>query len=650
MSKTQHWGDLSLMGLFCLEIETQTNALSDNLLALEQSGWTDARALDNLMRAAHSIKGAARIVQVEVAVKVSHALEDCFIAAQQGILHLTSDSIDVLLKGIDLLAAVGRLEEAVLSEKMPEYEVKADAVVLAVERLVTEAEKATPSNSASFDMSFDVSTFDALTMDDPVANAVSDFLIDPLAPVEGSEATEPVKTVAIELDLPAVRSAALPNAQRADKLPRTIQISTDNLNRLMGIAGESLVDANWLQPFGESLLQLKRQQQSVIALLEKYQQSGSPRDDLTCEDSASDNTRSPDLDRAVAEMQSCHRLLGEQLSNLDVFSQRFSQLSDRLYREVIAGHMCAFEAGAQGCDRLIRDLSRSLNKHAVLVRTGLTTQIDRDILAKLETPITHLLTNAVVHGIELSERRLAQGKPAEGTIRLSALHRSGMLIVSIEDDGAGIDLVSLREKVVAKGLTTAEVADQLSASELLEFLFLPGFSTVAEADEVAGRGYGLDLARNMAQSVGGSLQIVSPTFEDSERGVSGGTRFQFQLPLTLSVVRSLLFEIAGEPYAMSLARIVSVVKLLPSQIYYSQGCPYFAMPGNSADSAENISLIWGHQVLGSASSVSGASLLDMNQQLAVIVIGEPGCRYGLCVDRLIEGNRSGCTTARRAAR
>ncbi len=579
MSEVQ-WGDLSLMELFRLEVETQTTALSHNLLALEKSSWSNREALDSLMRAAHSIKGAARIVQVEPAVKVSHALEDCFIAAQQDILHLTGSCVDVLLKGIDLLSALGQLEASVLTEKLPSYEAKADTVVLEIEGIVTAAEK------------------------DP----------QPIPPSLEHFATAESTTGSL------------------GESTRTIQVSADNLNRLMGIAGESLIDASWLQPFGESLLQLKRQQQSVMAVLQKHQQSKptSGRAVGPAAGSNDDNELSADLAIALQSIQSCHTLLTEQMSDLDLFSRRFEQRSDRLYREVVAGHMCAFEAGAQGCDRLVRDLSRSLNKQIEFIRTGLTTQIDRDILAKLEAPITHLLTNAVVHGIEAPDQRLAKGKSAEGSIRLEALHRSGMLIVSVEDDGAGVDTVALRKKIVEKRLIAADLVAQLGTVELLEFLFLPGFSTANRVDKLAGRGYGLDLARTMAQSVGGSLQIVSPAFEDAERGLSGGTRFQFQLPLTLSVVRSLLFEVAGEPYAMSLSRIVRVVKLLPHQIYYSQGCPYFSLAEDGADKAENISLVWGHQILCYASSQT------VEQSLSVIVIGEAGSQYGFCVDRLLE--------------
>ncbi len=585
MTPTQDWSNLSLMGLFSLEVKTQVNELNQHLLSLETScePLDDRSRLDSLMRAAHSIKGAARIVQIEAAVKISHALEDCFIAAQQGKLAIRGDQVDVLLTGADLLLRLGSIEESALATQLPAYETDTNTVVLAIEALVTAAGKASQLNERATERATEFVDLDASAIAEPPLREIAELPDSP--------------------KLPADESAQ-----------RMIRMSADNLSRLMGLVGESLVESNWLQPFSQSLLQLKRQQQAIIAQLEKQ-------------------PLGIDLDKAIQGMQDCHTLLSDQLSDLDLFSQRFGQLSDRLYREVIAGHMCAFEAGTQGYSRLVRDLSRSLNKQVVLKITGLTTQVDRDILTKLDTPITHLLTNAVVHGIELPEVRIAKGKPAEGTVYLRAAHRSGMLVVSVEDDGAGIDYVELRQKIADKGLITAEIADQLNELELSEFLFLPGFSTAAQVDEVAGRGYGLDLVRTMAQSVGGSLQAISPAV--GKEGSMSGTRFQFQLPLTLSVVRSLLFEVASEPYAMSLSRIARVVKLRAEQIRTSENRPYFSLMGreingSSGSGGENISLVSAHQLLALSEGVVPA------EPFSVIVIGEPGNRYGLCVDRLLE--------------
>src|SRR5215831_9583602 len=203
--------------------------------------------------------------------------------------------------------------------------------------------------------------------------------------------------------------------------------------------------------------------------------------------------------------------------------------------------MRPFTDGAGGFPRLVRDTARQLGKQARLEIVGQATEVDRDILEKLEAPLTHLLRNAVDHGIEAPDRRLAAGKPEAGLVRIDARHRAGTLAITIADDGGGIDLERLRTKVVERRLTTADMARTMTDAELLEFLFLPGFSTAGAITEYSGRGVGLDVVQTMVRTVGGSVRISSQ--------LGQGTTFHLQLPITLSVVRAVLVEIAGEKYA-----------------------------------------------------------------------------------------------------
>ena len=585
--------DFSLMSLFRLEVETQAAELNRYLIEIEQGSWerlshTERRShLEILMRAAHSIKGAARIVQIDPAVNMAHALEDRFVAALEKQVQIDTQEVDTLLSGVDLLSRLSAIEEEKLPAQIPAYEVEAKVVAETIASLLAESSKK--------DKHTDTETNTAKDSAAPVAE---------LAPVAAPEVVDCAKLESTVTQPPSQLSN--------EGSERTIRISAENLNRLMGLAGESLVEANWLQPFSQSLLQLKRQQQSAIALLESSMQSSEPGS----EESASSAST------ALQAMQSAQHLLAQQLDDLNLFSRRFSQLSDGLYREVVASHMCSFEEGAKGYSRLVRDLAKSCNKQVVLEIEGLKTQVDRDILSKLDAPLVHLITNAVVHGIETAQERRAVGKPELGTARIEALHRSGMLVISVSDDGAGIDLAALRQKIVDKGLTTAAIAEQMLESELLEFLFLPGFSTAGSVDELAGRGFGLDLARTMAQSVGGSLRAMSAPNE--------GTTFQFQLPLTLSVMRSLLFEVSNEPYALNLARIERVLTLAPEQIHHSENRPYFMMESASKGVKESVNLVCARKLLNYGAATRS------DEKIGVVVVGDAGNRYGVQVDRFIE--------------
>ncbi len=216
---------------------------------------------------------------------------------------------------------------------------------------------------------------------------------------------------------------------------------------------------------------------------------------------------------------------------------------------------------------MVRDVAHSLGKEVNFEVVGETTSVDRDMLEKLEAPLTHLLRNAVDHGLETPAERTAAGKPARGLVRLDARHNAGMLQVTVSDDGRGVDLEALRRSVIEKKLAPPETAAKLSEAELFEFLFLPGFTMKETVTEISGRGVGLDVVQTMIKQVRGATRVFS------EPGK--GTRFQLQLPLTLSVVRTLLADIGGEPYAFPLAYITRTLKLPKAKIELLEGPPAF---------------------------------------------------------------------------
>ena len=207
---------------------------------------------------------------------------------------------------------------------------------------------------------------------------------------------------------------------------------------------------------------------------------------------------------------------------LDAFDRRSAHLSHRLYLEVLRTRMRPFSDGVRRFPRMVRDLARSLGKEVRLEITGENTPVDRDILDRLETPLAHLLRNAVDHGCESGEERARCGKPPEASIRLDARHTAGTLLVTIADDGAGIQPERLRDAIVQKRLATPAVAQKLADSELLQFLFLPGFTLKDNITEISGRGVGLDVVQNMVKSVRGAVRIINQP--------GRGLRFQLQLP------------------------------------------------------------------------------------------------------------------------
>lgn len=587
--------DSSMLELFRLEVEAQATILTNGLLALETQPKS-TQQLEALMRAAHSIKGAARIVGLDAVVGLAHVMEDCFVAAQNQTITLDADQIDVLLRGVDILQSLSQMGDSDLADTLAQNGSEIESIQSAIAAMQTPGAIPKPQQVTPPCPSIpEKLNSDNQNHSTPVVQSESVTL-----------APRPPVLMVASNDVQDGQSAA--SQQSGVASDRVVRVSAENLNRMMGLAGESLIEANWLPPFADSLMLLKSRQNELSNSLEQLQQNNLLNTALSQDSKAL-------LDSARRKEQECRDLLSDRLTELEGFIRRTTNLSDRLYREVITSHMRPFEDGVQGFPRMVRDIARQLNKQVKLDILGKSTPVDRDILKKLEAPLTHILRNAVDHGLELPEDRIKAGKPETGTIRLEAFHRGGMLAITIADDGKGIDPQMLRQRVIDQNLAAPEVAAKMTDAELMEFLFLPGFSMAKQVTELSGRGVGLDIAKSMAQEVGGTVRATSVP--------QRGTSFYFQLPLTLSVVRTLLVEISGEAYAFPLARIDKIVNIDRAEIAFVQNRQYLTLDD------KNIGLIWAHQVLDLSPPLSSFS------RLWVVILSDSSNTYGLVVDRCL---------------
>ncbi|HEY3130544.1 MAG TPA: hybrid sensor histidine kinase/response regulator [Acidobacteriota bacterium] len=567
----------SMLDLFREEVKAQAAILTEGLLALERNPG-QAEGIDALMRAAHSIKGAARIVQIDAAVKVAHVMEDCFVAAQSGKIALQGDHVDTLLRGVDMLSRIGEATQRDAAAWEAEHNKEIEQLVASISEVL--------SSSASAGAA---ETIRATTPPRPQMSAPANETIAPA----GEKLPPSLKKSDLDKPVPP--------------RDRVLRVTAQSLDRLMGLAGESVVEARRLQPFTRSLLQLKRNQIELSDTLEKLRAS---LNEFKPADRAGIY-----LAEARQKVDDNRQLLNERLAELEALSRRSENTSERLYREVIGSRMRPFADGVQGFPRLVRDLAKKLGKRAKLEIIGESTEVDRDILDKLESPLNHLIRNAADHGIEPEPARRAAGKQPEGTIRLEARHVSGMLSITVSDDGQGIEPEHLRQKILNKNLVTPEMAAQLSQAELMEFLFLPGFSTAEAVTEISGRGVGLDAVHSMVQEVGGMLRAVSQPGK--------GMSFHLQLPITLSVIRALLVEVSGENYAFPLTRIDRALRVHRTQIEILENRQYFLFDGQS------IGLVGANQVLELEESKLSS------EELPIVVISDRSNRYGVVVDRLL---------------
>ncbi|MCU0546094.1 MAG: hybrid sensor histidine kinase/response regulator [Oscillatoriaceae cyanobacterium Prado104] len=596
--------DLPMLALFSGEIEAQSIILNE---ALEELKNNPDRSLDLdlLIKAAHLIKGAGRIVQFNEVVKLARAVEDTFVTLQKYKASLNENQIDSLLAAVTVFVNMREVAEIEIEAWLSERQAEIDNIVADVNLISA----AVQSQQAAITVAA-IAQNTKPPAPQPTALKDADRTTETRSKISLKSDAAPINTPqkntqsnAVKLAISNLRDSA-PKSKAAD---RVVRVNAENLNRIMGLAGESLVEAKWLQPFAESLLKLRHNQGQLYNLLEKLQES--------LNDGTLDQRSEDYLSSARKKANECRHILSDRLNELELFARRSANLSDRLYREVIASNMRPFADGVKAFPRMLRDLARQLGKQIKFEVTGNSTQVDRDILEKLEAPLTHILRNALDHGIELPEERLAAGKAAEGTIVLEAAHRGGMLSITVSDDGKGIEPEKLRQKIVAKGMVSAEMAEKLTEPELMDFLFLPGFSTASQVTEISGRGVGLDIVQSMVQEVGGILRAVSQPGK--------GMSFHLQLPLTLSVIRTLLVEISGEPYAFPLTRIDRIVMVKSSEIAVAENRQYFNLDN------QNIGLVTAYQVLELPAPPHKMDLLP------VIIVSDRSSSYGLAVDKFL---------------
>ena len=614
--------DVVLVGLFCSEVRMQLALLNPALLRLESEG-PEADTLAALMRSAHSLKGAARMVHIDLVVILAHELENYFVAVQFGKIMPQSRHCDVLFQSVDALSAIAnRLEHFPMDDLIQETPLIEQCVNAIANLLLVPIAATTiaPSVATSIEESNSIPESLLTLIPSTIPSEIPSTILSEIPSTIPSaipstilsaipstilSAIPPAIPPAIPLEIPAAIPSKISSATEPIPDARTIRLSRENLSRLMGLAGESMTESTWLDPFARSLLQVKAQQSTLIDLLDQLQakipQTLDPKIQALLTDARTTASQS-------------RRAMSDCTTELDDFSRRSTQLADRLYQEVIHSQMRPFSDISSSFPRMVRDLARQVDKPIKLDIIGSNTPIDRDILERLEAPLTHLFNNAIDHGIEPQSDRIHTRKPAHGTLSLHARHRAGTLIISLQDDGGGIDIPQLRQHIIIRNLATPELVARLSEPELLEFLYLPGFSTHPTVTHLSGRGVGLDVVHNLVHSVGGSLKTTT------QKGV--GTTVSLYLPLTLSVLRTLVVDIAGHPYAFPMTRLDRVLTLSADDIQFAENRPYFVL-GDQA-----IGLVQAHQVLALPES-------RYSDSLTVLVLGDRNAYYGLIVDRLL---------------
>jgi two-component system chemotaxis sensor kinase CheA len=506
--------DRALIADFVAQAHEHLDAAEPLLLELEKSGRVPAGALDEIFRAVHSIKGAAGFLALAEVQDLAHALESLLMRLRDGEIGWRAALADPLLRGVAhmraLLAglpdAAGDLDRELIGQ-LEALAAEGDASGRAGDRLLADcAQQRRRGHSlalvplparlqARAEFIARLRRYGALVREDfPEPRRA--LVGTPLELDLLAEALELAPGDVVPFD-PASAPAAAPrvDAPLAARATESIRVRVGLLDRLMDLAGELVLARNQLRPFAEG-----------------------PAKPLVA-----------NLDRITTELQ--ESIMHTRLQPLRV-------LFDRL-------------------PRLVRDIGRRVGKPAEVAIEGGDVELDRSLVEALADPLTHLLRNALDHGLEAAAERAERGKPERGRLSLRAQAGRGRVLIELEDDGRGIDLDDVRAAAVRRGVLAAEQAEALSEREALELIFQPGVSTASGVTDLSGRGVGLDVVRTNIERLGGHIEV--------ETRPGAGTRFRIDLPLTLAIVPALVVSAGGEAFAVPQASVIEVVRFKPGE-------------------------------------------------------------------------------------
>ena len=306
---------------------------------------------------------------------------------------------------------------------------------------------------------------------------------------------------------------------------------------------------------------------------------------------------------------------GSNNSNFNEQIEYLESVTTNLHESVMKVRMVPIESITTKFPRMIRDLSKKLNKKMELYMTGEDTELDRTVVDEIGDPLMHMLRNSADHGLESTEERVAKGKNPVGSIYLDAYQDGNNVVIEVKDDGNGIDVEAVKKKAIERGTITAEQGENMSSKEIIDLLFLPSFSTAKVVSDVSGRGVGLDVVKSKIEALGGDVSVKTKLGE--------GSTFSIRLPLTLAIIQALMVIVGEEKYAISLGSIDTIEDISESEIKYVEAKEVINLRGNV------IPLVRLHEVLGLEAS-------DDKKDRMIVVIVKKGDQYaGLVVDELI---------------
>ena len=600
-----------IMEDFLIEAFEMVEQLDQDLVELE-SNPEDLDLLNRIFRVAHTIKGSSSFLNFDILTSLTHHMEDVLNRARRAELKITPDVMDVVLQSVDLMKAllsairdngtdansgiditdiVKRLQEVSgdggnEETPAPESSAGATAETNAGDSKPADQVASTADNPLADEPDLDYSSMSGEQVEAEIERLLKkrqeadkarreELKKQGLAP-NVQAPSEPKEEPAAAKAAPkpaAATTAAKPKAGAkkedgsapATNVEQTVRVDVRRLDHLMNLIGELVLGKNRLIKIYSDV----EERYDGEKFLEELNQVVSSISSIT-------------TDLQLAVMKTRMQPVGK------VFNK---------------------------FPRMVRDLSRELNKNIDLIITGEETEVDKSIVEEIGDPLVHIIRNSCDHGVESPEERQALGKPAIGTVQLKAYNEGNHIVIEVTDDGKGLDAQMLKQKAIEKGLISEREADAMSDKEAFGIIFKPGFSTAKSITNVSGRGVGMDVVKTNIEKLSGIIEI------ESEKGV--GTTQKLKIPLTLAIMQALLVGVQEEYYAIPLSSVIETVRISQDEIYTVDGKSVL----RSRD--EVLSLV------RLADIFKVDSVLEAMNEVYVVIIGLADQKIGVIVDYLV---------------
>jgi two-component system, chemotaxis family, sensor kinase CheA len=609
------------LNLFLQEADEQLQLLDEDIVRLEKES-SDPNLMQEIFRAAHTLKGSSAMIGHQRLSEMAHAAENVLDAVRKNQLSVTPKVVDALLHGLD---AMRLLRQELVNPNAPPTEIKDTVAELAA---LMGKNTGGDAKNASQEASLTLSDEQKTAMDKALQEGKQGFRIKIM--INEASGWASVRSFQIVQGL-------APIVDIIGSKPTQQEIEQGNAGALFYMIAMSLKTKEDIQ---KALAYIPDLDSIEVNEFKEKRTTAAPggADPFNGkkEDSKSSQTIRVDVNRLDTLMEQVGELvinrnqisqlgktLAEKYSNDDIVHSLSNTITDiakiigNLQQDVMAVRLQPIEIVFSTLPRLVRDLSRKMGKKVEFIVEGQETEVDRSIIEHLKDPLLHLLRNSVDHGIETPEERMAAGKPETGTVHLSAFHAQDTIIIKLKDDGKGINPAALRQTAVAKGVRSAEDIAKMSDEEVVNLIFASGFSTAKKITDVSGRGVGLDVVKTNVEVMNGSVSVTS------EAGK--GTTFILTLPLTLAIIPALLVKTGQTTCAVPLSSIIETSRLEEKDVKTISGREVTMFRGNI------LPLLRMTEVFEWDKENVKESAIDY-----AVVVKYAGTQVGLIVDELLE--------------